>query len=444
MKILISPMTTIHLLALSALLCFGATAKADEHDAAQQDDTLFQTEFHAADTDATLNAYITTALENNQALRAAFDDWQAALEQAPQSSALPNPKIQWTHFVEEVQTRTGPQHNRFSLSQEIPWKGKRAHARIIAEIHAEMTWWVAEELRLEIIQNLKRAYYEYAYLAESIRIVGDNIMLLHNLEPIVQARVRGGASQGDLLKLQIEIAKLEDEREALTRLRPAQSRQLGAILNYSRADILPWPELAPPDDRSYRVAELMKSLDTNNAALKRLQHQIRKADHHVTHVELDKRPDFTVGITYIDTHHAVGAMKPSDSGSDPFSIDFGMSIPIWHKKNNARVRQAKSQHSSVRRTLAQKRFDLHAELEMQVYHLEDAARRITLYKDTLIPRTMQAVEIMQVEYQSGNAALLDIIDSERELLSFEKSYWSAVRDYRQRLADLEGLCGGEL
>jgi outer membrane protein TolC len=54
------------------------------------------------------------------------------------------------------------------------------------------------------------------------------------------------------------------------------------------------------------------------------------------------------------------------------------------------------------------------------------------------------MEITQVEYQSDNAALLDVIDSERELLSFEKSYWRAVSDYGKRLAELEALCGGDL
>jgi outer membrane protein TolC len=87
---------------------------------------------------------------------------------------------------------------------------------------------------------------------------------------------------------------------------------------------------------------------------------------------------------------------------------------------------------------------LHAQLELRAYQLDDAARQISLYQDSLIPRAQQAMELTQVEYESDNATLLDVIDSERELLSFEKSYWRAVSDYGKRLAELEALCGGDL
>ena len=98
----------------------------------------------------------------------------------------------------------------------------------------------------------------------------------------------------------------------------------------------------------------------------------------------------------------------------------------------------------MHRSITQKRYTLHAQLELQIYRLDDAARQIALYQDSLIPRAQQAMEITQVEYESDNAALLDVIDSERELLSFEKSYWRAVSDYGKRLAELEALCGGDL
>ena len=40
--------------------------------------------------------------------------------------------------------------------------------------------------------------------------------------------------------------------------------------------------------------------------------------------------------------------------------------------------------------------------------------------------------------------LLDMIDIQRELLFFEKSYWRALSDYQQHSAALEALCGGNL
>lgn len=430
------------------LFCLGAIAGGIllglSSASAQDRSDLFSTELTVSDAAPLLDNYLASALRNNQGLRAAFDEWQVALEDIPQVTALANPTLQWTYFVEEVQTRTGPQNNRFMLSQSIPWKGKRSLAGEMAADRAESLWWRAAGLKLSIIRDVKQVYYEYAYLARAIQIVGENIALLYNLEPIVQARIRGGASQGDLLRLQVEIGKLENELETLERLRPALNEQLNAILNDSTPELKPWPILAPPEGRVYRVADLRIILDKMNPELRQMDWRRRQADHLISRRKLESKPDFMVGLTYIDTGGARTAMKPSDSGDDPFGITVGVSIPIWRKKIDAGVRQARSQESARHRNIVQRRHVLHAQLELRAYQLDDAARQISLYQDSLIPRAQQAMELTQVEYESDNATLLDVIDSERELLSFEKSYWRAVSDYGKRLAELEALCGGDL
>jgi outer membrane protein, heavy metal efflux system len=405
---------------------------------------LFTTELTVSEASPALDTYIRTALRNNQMLHAAFDDWQAALEEIPQVTALPNPKFEWTHFVEEIQTRTGPQNNRFSISQDIPWKGKRAHGGIMMENRAEALWWHAAQAKLTIIRDVKSAYYEYAYLGQAIRIVGENIELLHNLEPIVQVRIRGGASQGDLLRLQNEIGLLENERESLKRLQPAINQQLSALLNDTTSQPKPFPNIQPKAPVTLNTLDLMAIFDKSNPELNQFKWHLKEAEHHVIHRELDRKPDFTVGITYIDTGSAKDAIAPSDSGDDPFGISVGISIPIWRKKIDAGIRQSRNHESAVRRTLNQKRQDLHAQLELEAYKLDDAVRQMELCRNTMIPRTRQVVEITQVEYESGNATLLDIIDSERELLIFEKNYWRAVSDYAIHLANLEAMCGGDL
>ena len=40
--------------------------------------------------------------------------------------------------------------------------------------------------------------------------------------------------------------------------------------------------------------------------------------------------------------------------------------------------------------------------------------------------------------------MLDVIDAERTLLAFEKSYWRAVSNFSKSIAALEALCGGSL
>lgn len=392
----------------------------------------------------TLAEYVKQALQNNSGLRSEFDRWEAALERIPQVTALPDPQFTYTNFVEEVQTRTGPQNNRFQLSQKFPWFTKLKRSGDAATEHAESIWWLVETRALALVRDVKVAYYEYAFLAQALRIVEENLSLLQGLEPIVQRRIQTGAGQDELLRLQVEIGKIENEFESLEDRRPAISARLSALLNRNRSSLLPWPEALSIDQKSYRSEELEDLIVRQNPELKSLDFRIRAADERTALARLERFPDFTIGVGFIDTGEAVTSTRPTDSGDDPVSISVGLNLPIWQRKYSASVREARSEKKSTENQRIQRLNDLFWMLEQTLYEFDDAVRQVTLYQDTLIPRVRQALELTETSYETGTATLLDVIDTQRDLLHFEKSYWRAVSDYHQRLAALEALCGGSL
>lgn len=62
------------------------------------------------DAEASVQDYLQYAALNNAGLEAAFNRWKAALERIPQAKSLPDPRFNYTYFVEEVETRVGPQY----------------------------------------------------------------------------------------------------------------------------------------------------------------------------------------------------------------------------------------------------------------------------------------------------------------------------------------------
>lgn len=393
---------------------------------------------------ASLEEYIRLALADNAGLHSAFEQWESALERVPQATALPDPQFTYTNFIEEIQTRTGPQKNRFQLSQRFPWFGKLKARGDVAAEHAEALWWVVEGRALALARDVKAAYFEYAYLAQALRIVEENLSLLQGLEPIVQRRIQTGAGQGELLRLQVEIGKVENEFESLRDRRPSINARLNALLNRQRDTLLPWPEMRETDVIHYTAADLKQRVLGSNPELKSLDYRVREADERTVLARFDAYPDITIGVGIIDTGEAVTSVRPPDSGDNPVSLSIGFNLPIWRHKYNAAEREARAARNSAQNIRAQRQHDLFSELELTLYKFNDAVRQITLYRDTLIPRIRQALELTQISYESGGATLLDVIDSQRELLRFEKSYWRAVSDSQQHFAALEALCGGNL
>lgn len=454
MKIRFSPIyKTGGILAVAALLSTACQSHVDwelaEQRIARYESEASQNEQISARAggELTLHDYVLHGLQESPGLRGAFETWRAALERIPQVTALPDPKLSWTYFIEELQTRTGPQKNRYGVSQMIPWFRKLQLRGDVAGREAEALWWSFEAERLETTRRIERAYHEYAFLAQAIRITEENLALLLRLEPIVQRKFQTGARQNDLLRLQVEIGKVENEVVSLRDFRPALSDQLRAVTNFGAGgaslEPLPWPTPEAMRNEEFSIQELRKSLEQLNPRLTGLRQKVSKAEAARKLASQDRYPDLTLGLQYFDTEDAI-MPGVAGSGDDPIAVTLSFNLPIWLYKYRAGEREADHKAEASRANLQRTRLDLDAKLAMALYDLDNSKRNANLHKNTLIPRARQTLEVTQVSYESGQATLLDLIDSERVLLSFEKLYWRAVANHGKAFADLSALTGDAL
>ena len=112
--------------------------------------------------------FIAEALERNPGLQAFDLRYQAARESITSSRALPNPRVQLTHFVESIQTRTGPQRQAIQLQQPVPWHGKRARMQDAAQAQAESLWHAYSAQQFDIVQEISQLVLDIAYLDKAI------------------------------------------------------------------------------------------------------------------------------------------------------------------------------------------------------------------------------------------------------------------------------------
>ena len=101
-----------------------------------------------------LDSYVRYGLHHNAGLRAAYEQFLAAVERIPQVSSLPDPVFSFTQFLEEVQTRTGPQQRRYSLTQAFPWFGELELRGNVARIQMEELWQRVVQKQLVVEQEI--------------------------------------------------------------------------------------------------------------------------------------------------------------------------------------------------------------------------------------------------------------------------------------------------
>lgn len=391
-----------------------------------------------------LEDYLRYAALNNAALKASFEQWKAAIEEVPQAKSLPDPKFTYSYFIREVETRVGPQRQKFGIMQVFPWFGKIEARTDAAAAKAKAARKRYEAEKLKLFWQVKDAFYEYLYLASAVEIARQNLELLKHFEDVARTRYMAAAgSHPDVIRAQVELAKLEDVLKSLEQLREPIVARLNAVLNRRGFELLPWPKkdkFEPVQVGREKVIVLLKQMNPELAAI---DYDVEAARHRV---ELAKKrfwPDIGVGVDWIETDSAVGPGVP-DSGRDPLVLMFSMNLPIWRENYKAGERQARS---DVRRT-EQQRIETEntivARAEQVLYDFEDSKRKIQLYGDVLVPKAEELLAASETAYQGGVIDFLSVIDAQRTQLKFQLQYERFVTDNKQKLAELEMLVGTEL
>ncbi len=382
-----------------------------------------------------LDHLLEAAESGNAELRSAHARWEATVEKSSQAGFLPDPRLSYGYFAEEVQTRTGPQTQKFGVSQTFPWAGKRGLAREKATRDADAAYQDYLARRLKLAREIRVNFYEYAYLSAALTITREHLELLKLMESVTSVRYAAGRlPQSTLIQIQVEAGKLEDRIQELESLRIPISSRISAYLNRSSSVPLPWPDISaitlPKIDESVQRRAML----TNNPSLKKIDIYAEKE---IFALKLAKKafyPDITVGLDYITVA----------GGDDPVMAMVSLNLPVWRNRLKSAERESMKRRAGLEATYENSRIQFSADLDLMFYQFHDAVRKTGLYRDTLIPKAEQAIEVALKGFETGNVSYADLVDAERSYLEFQLTGVRKLADAHQRRADIEALTGREL
>lgn len=393
---------------------------------------------------SSLQDYLEVAAINNPGLKAAFYKWKSDLEKTGYAGSLPDPMLMFGYFIENVETRVGPQNQKISFRQGVPWFGTLGDKKDIAFEMSNVSFKKFQSDFLKLSYQVKSAYYDLYFLGKEIEITKENIELLLFWESVARTKYKVALRQHpDIIKAQVELGKLEDRMLTLEdKIRPVKAR-LMAVLNLSGPVDIPLPELIdfveePAFDKNY-ITQILK----NNPNLEAIKHMIEKEQHAVQLANKSSRPNFTLGLDYIETGDALNPLS-DESGKDPWIASVGINIPLWFGKNKAKKNEAKARKKSVEYLLIDKENQLTAMAENIIFQHDDALRKIQLYRDGLVPKAEQSLNASYASYQAGKADFLNVLDAQRQLLNFQLMLDLSKTNLAKRKAELDMLTGIEL
>jgi len=392
----------------------------------------------------TLAQALAYAERHNPGLRAAYDRWTAAAEQAPQATSLPDPRFSYAYFLEPVQTRVGPQRQKFGFSQTIPLFGKLGRKGDMAIHGTNMAGAQFAGERLALRLRITQLWNDYYYLGRAITVTEANVRLVTYLENVALTQYAAGrTSHATAIRAQVELGRLEDRLRTLRDQRQSLVVGLNAELARPATAAIPWPDSLPESSLQYTQGNLQEMLAQHNPRLVALRASAARDSAAAALAGKGAIPDLTIGAEYIDTGPAIDPSMPG-SGKNAAMATASINVPLWFSHYRAESAQAQARRSASVHEAQQLQNRLLAELERALFEYRDAERRIELYAYTLLPKARQSFEVTEDAFTSGEATFTDLIDAQRTLLEFELAYERARADRTTRLAQLETIVGQPL
>lgn len=390
-----------------------------------------------------LEEALSYGIRKNANLKSAFYSWKASVHEIKQATSLEDPQVTFKLGIDHVETRLGPQEAAFSVSQQVPFPGKLHTQGREALALSRQKYEEYQKNKLEYYYELKDAYFEYWFLYKNILVTKKNQELLENIEGVAQSKFKSGlASNQDLLKAQVELGKLENDFLTLHDYRMPIVARLNAVLNRSVDMAIGWPEEINHEVNPLDEKLVFQKFEVHNPDLEWAFQRIEATKKKVLLARMDYLPDVNVSFDYIRV--GKGPMNVPDNGRDASAVMFKVNVPLWYGKQKSQVDEAKALRESAEAQQQQLKNDLSAKIKMIYFRIKDAERQINLYRNALIPKAEQSLKASETAYSGGRVGFLNLIDSQRTLLNFQLSYYKAIRDYEQRLAELEMMVGESL
>ena len=97
---------------------------------------------------------------------------------------------------------------------------------------------------------------------------------------------------------------------------------------------------------------------------------------------------------------------------------------------------------SAKARLTAGQISLAVEFAEQSYLVRESGRQLVLFRESLLPRARQSMEIARAAYQSGRVDFLNVIDAERSLLNFQLNEIAAQTQREIARAELVLMVAG--
>lgn len=393
-------------------------------------------------TDLRLGTLYRLVNERNPRVEAARASARAAEARVPSARRPPDPELQLGFMNRELPSLEPMDPlgmTQLQLMQMLPLGGKLGLAGRVAEAQAGAARERAEDIRWDVRARVAMAFYD---LYESDRALAIDSLTLGLVQDIVTTTramyAVGDGRQADVLRAQVEVARMTEELVRMQAMRVAMSSRLTGLLDAPTDTALPAPVLPrlpgvlPPLDSLQRLAEQRRPMI--RAGLE----ELRAAEAATRLARREIWPDLQVGVQYGQRGGEMGTERMG-------SLMLGATVPIFARSRQLRMREeAAAMQAMAAADVAAMRADTRARVAELYADIVRARQLGILYRTTILPQAQAAVTSSFASYRVSDLPLMQLLDNQMTVNRYQRELVTLDAEQGKALAELEMLVGREL
>ena len=405
-----------------ALFCGGALAQGHPEQSALTKEEDFQ-------------SLIAEALSRNPDIASELYKMEAAVRRIPQAGALDDPELIFK-LMEIPGTRINEaMYANVELMQMIPFPTKLSARRSIANLLSEHAHHDHMEKIIQIIAELKTGLAMLWFGRESLSINSSNQQLLKRVLKVAETSYAvGKAPQADLLKTNIELAKLiADEANIHEQLATAES-MVRRILNRPSEIPLGRVELSLPFTLP-ALNELLTYAEHHRPMLVHDSLNVLEKEMNVRLMRQEYIPDLRLSVEYVRLPMTM---------ENRWSVSAGISLPFspWTlSKASSRVQEAESEQMMLSSMYTSAKSMVQSQIQSKHAALQAIAAQLRQLQDVVLPLLSQSIDLLLTEYENGQTSYLMVLDAYRMYNDMRRDRAMTLMRYHEALSSLEREVG---
>lgn len=383
-------------------------------------------------TDSSEAEYVRYALYHHPAVRAAYYDWQAAVESIAPARALPDPQFTFQADVAATLLSFMP-----GLMFDVMPEGRRAAMAREATAESRVAYRDYVSAVLKVAGEVRKAWVELAYATDTHRLFQETISTADAAMAMAgsdYATGHGMPTFEQQVRFQNLLAQHHAHHAGVAELLTAARARFKSALGLLPGDPDPvWPDPKLARSPVLPEEELWRRVQANNDGLAKMRAMVEMT---VAQIEVARKagaPEISAGAM-VETRADPTFVRPLGT----------MTLPVWREKIRANIAAAEARRNAAAARVTAEQLTIAADLAQMLYMIRDADRMLDYMDNHALPDLGRSIASAEAAAQSGMASPTTITEAQLMAIDMRHDRLDVLRDRENAVVDLELLTANAL